>query len=90
MHRSVVPKLRAISPDYSVFAEQENMGEKYVGEDIVFFRNLKKAGVDVHAHTGAIAKHMKRFAFDENFYALYWSAANAQAAEAQRGDTTAE
>jgi len=90
MHRSVVPKLRAISPDYSVFAEQENMGEKYVGEDIVFFRNLKKAGVDVHTHTGAIAKHMKRFAFDENFYALYWSAVNAQKAEAERGDTTTE
>jgi GT2 family glycosyltransferase len=90
MHRSVVPKLRAKFPNESMFAELENLGEKFVGEDIVFFRKLKAAGVDVHAHTGAIAKHMKRFAYDENFYALYWSAANAQVAEAQRGNTTAE
>jgi hypothetical protein len=81
MHRSVVPKLRAISPDYSVFAEKEGIGNKFVGEDIVFFRNLKKAGVDVYAHTGARVKHMKRFAYDDNYYALYWQAA--QAAERQ-------
>jgi len=77
MHRSVVPKLRAISPDYSVFAEKEGIGNKFVGEDIIFFRNLKKAGVDVHAHTGARVKHMKRFAYDDNYYALYWQAAQA-------------
>lgn len=88
MHRSVVPKLRAISPDYSVFAEQENLGEKFVGEDIVFFRNLKKAGVEVHAHTGARAKHMKRFAYDENYYKLYWQAV--QAAERQKEQADGE
>jgi len=77
MHRSVVPKLRAISPDYSLFAEKEGIGNKFVGEDIIFFRNLKKAGIDVHAHTGARVKHMKRFAYDDNYYALYWQAAQA-------------
>ena len=88
MHRSVVPKLRAVSPDYSVFAEKEGLGDKFVGEDIVFFRNLKQAGVDVYAHTGAVVKHMKRFAYDENYYALYWQAA--AAAERQTdGNTTA-
>ena len=71
-----------------MFAEIENVGEKFVGEDIVFFRKLKEAGVPVHAHTGAIAKHMKRFAYDENFYALYWQAA--QAAEAQNGNSASE
>jgi hypothetical protein len=89
MHRNVVPKLRAISPDYSVFAEKEGLGDKYIGEDIVFFRNLKKAGIDVYAHTGAVVKHMKRFAYDENYYALYWQAA--AAAERQtNGEPTAE
>jgi GT2 family glycosyltransferase len=88
MHRSVVPKLRAVSPDYSLFAEKEGLGDKYVGEDIVFFRNLKKAGVDVYAHTGALVKHMKRFAYDENYYALYWQAA-AVAERQTNGDTTA-
>ena len=89
MHRSVVPKLRAISPEYSVFAEQENLGEKYVGEDIVFFRNLKKAGVDVYAHTGARVKHMKRFAYDDNYYALYWQAAQAAAQQQEQANGNA-
>ena len=89
MHRSVVPKLRAISPEYSVFAEQENLGEKYVGEDIIFFRNLKKAGVDVYAHTGARVKHMKRFAYDDNYYALYWQAAQAAAQQQEQANGNA-
>jgi len=89
MHKSVVPILRQKFPDQSMFAEIENVGEKFVGEDIVFFRKLKAAGVPVHAHTGAIAKHMKRFAYDENFYALYWQAA-AQASEVQNGNPTSK
>jgi hypothetical protein len=88
MHKSVVPALRKKFPGESMFAEIENVGEKFVGEDIVFFRKLKAAGVPVHAHTGAIAKHMKRFAYDENYYALYWQAA--QAAGAQSGNTTSK
>jgi hypothetical protein len=81
MHRSVVPLLRQKFPNESMFAEIENLGDKFVGEDIVFFRKLKAAGVKVHAHTGARVKHMKRFAYDDNYYALYWQAA--QAAERQ-------
>lgn len=72
MHRSVVEKLRAMFPDQSVFAEQEGIGDKYVSEDIVFFRKLKLAGVKVHAHTGALVKHMKRFAMDINYYKMWW------------------
>jgi Glycosyltransferase like family 2 len=81
MHRSVVPLLRQKFPNESMFAEIENLGDKFVGEDIVFFRKLKAAGIKVHAHTGARVKHMKRFAYDDNYYALYWQAA--QAAERQ-------
>jgi GT2 family glycosyltransferase len=73
MHKSVVAKLREVEPDYSLFAEKENLGEKYIGEDIVFFRNLKKAGVPVYCVTGARVKHMKRFALDENYYKLWWN-----------------
>lgn len=72
MHRSVVEKLREKYPNESVFAEQEGIGDKYVSEDIVFFRKLKSVGVKVHAHTGALVKHMKRFALDVNYYKLYW------------------
>jgi len=81
MHRSVVPVLREKFPDQSMFAEIEGVAEKFIGEDIVFFRKLKAVGVEVYAHTGARVKHMKRFAFDDNYYALYWQAA--QAAERQ-------
>ena len=79
MHKSCVPKLREVSPDYSLFAEKEGMGDKYISEDIVFFRNLKKAGIQVYANTSARVKHMKRFALDERYYKMYWSFASMDA-----------
>ena len=72
MHRSVMEKLRAEFPTQSVFAEQEGRGNEYVSEDIVFFRNLKKIGVPVYAHTGAIGTHVKRFNLDADYYNLFW------------------
>jgi hypothetical protein len=71
MHKSIVPKMRKVSPDYSLFAEEEGIGDKYISEDIVFFRKLKAAGIDAYAHTGALVQHMKRFSFDINYYNLY-------------------
>jgi hypothetical protein len=73
MHKSIVPKLRAKYPDQSLFAEQEGLGDKFIGEDIVFFRKVRAAGIPVHAHTGALVKHMKRFSLDIDYYALYWN-----------------
>lgn len=73
MHKSIVLKLREVSPNYSLFAEEEGIGDKYISEDIVFFRKLKSAGIDLYAHTGAVVQHMKRFSFDINYYNLYWN-----------------
>lgn len=73
MHKSIIPKLRAAFPNQSLFAEIENLGDRYVGEDIVFFQKVKKAGIPVYAWTGALVKHMKRFAFDMDYYAMYWT-----------------
>ena len=73
MHKSIVPKLREVSPNYSLFAEEEGVGDKYISEDIVFFRKLKATGIDLYAHTGAVVQHMKRFSFDINYYNLYWN-----------------
>jgi hypothetical protein len=73
MHKSVIPALRAKFPDESLFAEQEGIGDKFVGEDIVFFRKLKEAGIPLYAHTGALVRHMKRFSLDADYYSLYWS-----------------
>ena len=73
MHRSVVEKMRAKFPGESLFAEKEGLGNTYVSEDIVFFRKAKDAEIPVHAHTGALVKHMKRFDFDIDYYNLFWS-----------------
>ena len=73
MHKSIVPKLREVSPNYSLFAEEEGVGDKYISEDIVFFRKLKATGIDLYAHTGAVVQHMKRFSLDINYYNLYWT-----------------
>lgn len=73
MHRSIISKIRQANPGYSLFAEEEGIGNNYVSEDIVFFRKLKKAGIPTYAHTGAIVQHMKRFSLDFNYYSLYWN-----------------
>jgi hypothetical protein len=73
MHKSIIPKMREKFPNQSMFAEQENVGDKYVGEDIVFFRKMQQAGIELHAHTGALVKHIKRFSLDMDYYAMYWS-----------------
>jgi hypothetical protein len=89
MHRSVVTQLRAkFGADCFLFAEGESAGEKFIGEDVSFFRKVKEVGIPVYAHTGATVKHMKRFAFDSNYYNLYWAAV--QHAEKQNGDTASE
>lgn len=73
MHKSIIPIMREKYPDQSLFAEQEGLGDKFVGEDIVFFRKLKEAGIPLYAHTGALVRHMKRFSLDADYYSLYWS-----------------
>jgi hypothetical protein len=73
MHRSIVSKLRTKFPNQSVFAEKPGIGKDFVGEDIAFFRKVKEAGIPIHAHTGAIAKHIKRFPLDMNYYVSYWN-----------------
>jgi hypothetical protein len=73
MHKSIIAPMREKFPDQSMFAEQENVGDRYVGEDIVFFRKMQAAGIPLHAHTGALVKHIKRFSLDYSYYALYWA-----------------
>lgn len=75
MHKSIIPKMREKFPNQSFFTEQAGSAEDdhFVGEDIIFFRKMKESGVDLHAHTGALVKHMKRFSLDFDYYALYWT-----------------
>ena len=75
MHRSIVAAMRTAHPEQSMFTETaaSSNDDEFVGEDIVFFRKMKQAGVPLHAHTGALVKHMKRFSLDYDYYAMYWT-----------------
>jgi hypothetical protein len=72
MHRSVVKKMRKKFPKEPLFVEQEGLKRGYLGEDIAFFRKAKKAKIPIHAHTGALVNHVKRFDFDVEYYKLFW------------------
>ena len=94
MHRSVADKMREYHGDISFFIESmdeaNNDKDTFVGEDIQFFMKMREAGIPLHVHTGATVKHMKRFAYDEEFYKLYWitmaNSMKAQAKEEKAGE----
>lgn len=71
MHRSIVPKVREVSPENQLFMEM-GRGTKFIGEDIFFFALCDKAEVPLYCHTGALAPHMKRFSFDEHYYNAFF------------------
>lgn len=73
MHRTAVQKVLEHVGDNPVFGEKPGVENKFISEDIVFFRYLKEAGIPVHAHTGAQVQHMKRFSLDVNYYHAYWT-----------------
>jgi hypothetical protein len=74
MHKSIVPKMREAHPGKGMFMETgDGVDDHFVGEDIIFFRRMEKAGIPLHAHTGALVKHIKRFSLDYDYYALYWA-----------------
>jgi len=73
MHKSIIEPIRAIDPEYSLFGEKMENGDKFVSEDVAFFRKLKEAKIQLHAHTGATVKHLKTFSFDKDYYNLYWT-----------------
>lgn len=74
MHRSVVPKLRDVAGDFAIFGENQQSKDKFISEDVSFFRKLKQAGIKAYAHTGAHVQHLKTFSYDINYYYLYWNA----------------
>jgi len=72
MHRNAAQKMRDVHGNVPFFNET-GVGEKFVSEDINFFRKMHEADVPLFAHTGATVKHMKRFSFDLDFYKFYWN-----------------
>lgn len=82
MHRSVGEKMRKHHAPRNVFFNETGAGEQFISEDIHFFRAMADAGIPMYTHTGALVKHMKRFALDVEYYKLYW---NSKANEANQG-----
>ena len=79
MHKSIIPAMREKFPNESMFMETgTGKDEQFIGEDIIFFRKMKTAGIPLHAHTGALVKHMKRFSVDYDYYGMYWTMDNIQ------------
>lgn len=76
MHRSIIDPVKKVAGDISVFGENQQAADKFISEDVSFCRNLKKAGIQLYAHTGATVQHMKTFSFDQNYYNLYWNGIN--------------
>ena len=74
MHRSIIKPVVDAAGDISVFGENQQAADKFISEDVSFCRNLKKAGFQMYAHTGATVQHMKKFSFDRNYYNVYWGA----------------
>jgi hypothetical protein len=72
MHRSIIEPVRAAAGEFSVFGENHQAADKFISEDVSFCRYLKKAGIQLYAHTGATVQHMKTFSFDQNYYNVYW------------------
>lgn len=72
MHRNAITRMREVHGAIPYFNET-GVGEQFVSEDINFFRLMGKAGVPLYTHTGAVVKHMKRFALDIEYYKFFWN-----------------
>ena len=72
MHRNAITKMREVHGATTYFNET-GVGEQFVSEDINFFRMMHQAGVPLYTHTGALVKHIKRFALDVEYYKFFWN-----------------
>lgn len=69
VHRSVLEAIRATAtehegPDWCWFRDLP-LGGKWLGEDLYFCRRVQSLGFAIHAHTGAILPHRRRYWLNE-------------------------
>ena len=72
MHRNAITKMRQVHGAVPYFNET-GVGDEFVSEDINFFKLMHQAGVPLYTHTGALVKHIKRFALDIEYYKFFWN-----------------
>lgn len=73
IHRDVLLKMQEEATenqgkDWAWFVEGA-IGGTYFGEDLLFSKRLKAMGYKIHAHTGAILPHHKKFWLDNRHHA---------------------
>lgn len=69
VHRSVLQKIRDTATDDEAdrwcWFRDLPVGGKWLGEDLYFCRRIREAGFKLHAHTGVVLSHRRRFWLDE-------------------------
>ena len=77
IHRSVLEAMRAVAtPDEGdrwCFFQDGPSGGHWYGEDVNFCRRAKALGFPIHAHTGAVLPHRKRYWITEAHHDLFLS-----------------
>jgi hypothetical protein len=69
IHRSVLEAIQAEAdehegPDWCWFRDLP-VGGEWLGEDLYFCRRIKSLGFPIHAHTGAVLAHRRRYWLDQ-------------------------
>lgn len=67
IHKDVLIKLKNKYKDKPLFDITIENG-KLVGEDVSFFRKIKKIGIPIYAHTSAIAVHLKTVGLGHEYH----------------------
>lgn len=79
IHRSVLLTLREKATenqgkDWAWFVDGAIAG-RWFGEDLLFSKRLASLGIPMHAHTGAISAHNKKFYLDNRHHKIFRDAA---------------
>jgi hypothetical protein len=79
MHRSALKKIRDAygedNQDWCWFQDGPIGSNKWLSEDLTFCSKLAQAGIEMHAHTGAVLQHRKPMWLDAPHY-LGWAQHN--------------
>jgi hypothetical protein len=71
IHRSVIDNLiKQLGTNTSFFFETY-FNNHFVGEDIIFFSNVKKCNIPLYVTKKAMVQHIKRFSVGIEYYNLY-------------------
>ena len=72
IHKSVFDKLNKSYPEHNYFNIDSSNYDNPIGEDTSFFLKLKELGIPVHAHTGVLPQHIKKYPLDVNYHNWWW------------------